>query len=73
LLICTVVILLCLGAESPVVVIGLHVEVGNEVLAESLVRLGGLHHEVLAGILKLRGASLERRVGLVGRGTLLRL
>jgi hypothetical protein len=42
--------LLCLGAKSPVVTIGLHIEVGNKVLAEWLVRLGGLHHEVLAGI-----------------------
>lgn len=63
--------MLGLRAESTVIVIRLHVVVGNEVLTER--RLSGLHHEVLAGVLKLRGASLEGRVGLVGRGALLRL
>jgi len=48
LLICTVVILLGLGAESTVVAILLHVEVGNEVVVERLACLRGLHHEVLA-------------------------
>lgn len=48
LLIRAVVILLGLGAESTVVGVLLHVEVGDKVLAKRLVCLGGLHHEVLA-------------------------
>jgi hypothetical protein len=63
--------LLRLGAESSIVSVRLHVEVGNEVVVERLTCLRWLHHKVLAGVLKLGGTSLKR--GLVGSCALLGL